>query len=319
MRPSGGSIEFSRGPITPDLAVRWIHGRPASRADRDPPLQVHAVDAHTFILRESKAVSHEAPFLYLLFGNARALLLDTGATADARRFPVRKTIDAIVAGWLTENPRTLYELVVAHSHGHADHIAGDGQFADRPDSTIVPADVESIRSSFGISSWPGQIKPFDLGGRILEVTGCPGHQEASIALFDPRTGFLMSGDIVYPGRLYVDDIDAFMASLDRLVRLAEDRQVTYVMGAHIEMKRQPGHDFPLGSLYQPDERPLQMTVDQLRAIRDAARSTSANRGIHVFNDFIIFNRPRIWSLVPFIGGALRHRLGRRLSSLTSRS
>lgn len=41
-------------------------------------------------------------FLYLLFGNDRALLLDTGATADPERFPLRHTIDRLVAIWLAK-------------------------------------------------------------------------------------------------------------------------------------------------------------------------------------------------------------------------
>ena len=62
--------------------------------------------------------------------------------------------------------------------------------------------------------------PFDLGGRVLEVTGIPGHHEAAIAVYDPWTGFLLTGDTVYPGRLYVRDMPAFMDSLDRLVAFA---------------------------------------------------------------------------------------------------
>ena len=43
--------------------VRWIHG-----AKDDPPLQVHGHAEHTYVLRQSKRVTFEAPFLYLLFG-----------------------------------------------------------------------------------------------------------------------------------------------------------------------------------------------------------------------------------------------------------
>ena len=63
------------------------------------------------------------------------------------------------------------------------------------------------------------------------------------------------------------------------------------MGCHIEMTRTPGRDYPLGALYQPDEPPLQMTVAQLVAVRDAARSVAARPGAHTFDDFIIFNGP----------------------------
>lgn len=40
-------------------------------------------------------VNYEAPFLYLLFGNDRALLLDTGATADATLVPLRRLVEEL--------------------------------------------------------------------------------------------------------------------------------------------------------------------------------------------------------------------------------
>jgi len=57
------------------------------------------------------------------------------------------------------------------------------------------------------------------------------------------------------------------------------------------MTRTPGLDYPIGTRYQPDEPPLQMTVAQLTAVRDAARSAAARPGVHTFDDFLIFNGP----------------------------
>jgi hydroxyacylglutathione hydrolase len=68
-------------PVAGSLDVTWNHGARSKRAAAGPPIQVHRYDGHTVILRQSKSVHYEAPFLYLLFGNDRALLLDTGATA----------------------------------------------------------------------------------------------------------------------------------------------------------------------------------------------------------------------------------------------
>ena len=281
------TIDFAaRAPVAGDLDVRWIHGAPG-----EPPVQAHAYDEHTWVLRQSKATSYEAPFMYLLFGNARALLLDTGATADPAAFPLRETVDGLIAGWLERHPRERYELVVAHTHGHGDHVAADGQFAGRRLTAVVPREAEAVREFFGFTGWPEQVVTFDLGGRVLEVTGIPGHHAASIAIFDPWTGFLLTGDTVYPGRLYAFDFPAFTASLDRLADLALARPVTHVMGCHVEMSRVPGRDYPIGSRYQPDEPPLQLTIAQLFAVRDAARSVARKRGAHVFADFIIFNGP----------------------------
>jgi hydroxyacylglutathione hydrolase len=285
-------VDFETGaPVAGNLAVRWNHGSRSVRRNADPPIQVHAYDDHTFVLRQNMAVHYEAPFLYLFCGNDRALLLDTGATADPDRFPLRETVDILLDDWLAKRPRPAYELVVAHTHGHGDHVAGDGQFDDRPQTTVVPADLASVRSFFGITDWPTDIVRLDLGGRALEITGIPGHHGASIAVYDRWTGFLVTGDTVYPGRLYVTDFAAFRESLDRLVAFTRTRPVTHIMGCHIEMTRRPGRDYPIGAAYQPDEPPLQMTMAQLAAIRDTTEQIAHLPGVHVFDDVIIFHGP----------------------------
>jgi glyoxylase-like metal-dependent hydrolase (beta-lactamase superfamily II) len=266
-------------------SVRWIHGSPQAGAT-DPPIQVHEVDPDTFILRQSKDVTYEAPFLYLFCGDQRALLLDSGDVADAAKCPVRATVDQLLA---SRDPS--YELVVAHTHGHGDHIAGDGQFTGRPVTTVVAREADAVRSFFGFTDWPAQVVRFDLGGRELEVTGSPGHHDAAVTIFDPRTGWLMTGDTVYPGRLYVPDMAAFTASLDRMADFCASRPVSAVLGCHIEMTRSAGRDYPIGWLYQPDEPPLPMTVAALTAVRDAAAAVAARPGAHVFDDFIIYNGP----------------------------
>jgi glyoxylase-like metal-dependent hydrolase (beta-lactamase superfamily II) len=263
--------------------VRWIHGSPPG-GPADPLVQVLAVDSATFILRQSKDVNYEAPFLYLLCGADRALLLDTGAVAAGGG--VRETVDSLLG-----ERKPDYELVVAHTHGHGDHVAGDGQFADRARTTVVGHGVAAVQQFFGFHSWPEEVVTFDLGGRKLEITGSPGHHDAAITVYDPVTGWLLTGDTVYPGRLYVKDMPAFVASLDRMAEFAAARPVSHVLGCHIEMTRRPDRDYPLGCLYQPDEPPLQMTVAQLRAVRDAAHKAAAGPGVHGFGDFSIYNGP----------------------------
>jgi hydroxyacylglutathione hydrolase len=286
-------IDFVTGaPTTGSLDLTWIHGAMSRRQATDPPIQVHRYDAHTVVMRQSKSVHYEAPFLFLLFGNDRALLLDTGATGDPGLFPLRATVDGLLDDWLAQHPRPKYELVVAHTHAHGDHIAGDAQFAERPDTVVIGHDVAAVREFFGLTDWPGQIVPFSLGGRVLEITGSPGHHPAAITIYDPWTGLLLTGDSVLRGRLYVDDHAQFLASVHRMIGLARARPVTHVLGCHIEMTKRPGHDFPIGATYQPGEPPLQLGPDQLVAVRDATAAISGRRGIHVFDDFIVYNEPR---------------------------
>jgi glyoxylase-like metal-dependent hydrolase (beta-lactamase superfamily II) len=292
----------------PPLDVRWIHGSP-SGGPAEPAIQVHAVDDATFILRQSKDVHYEAPFIYLLCGVARALLLDTGAVPAG---DLRRTVDELLAP--KERDVTDYALVVAHTHAHGDHVAGDGQFTGRPRTTVVGHGVDAVIAFFGFAHWPAEIVTFDLGGRELLVTGSPGHHDAAITVYDPATGFLLTGDTVYPGRLYVSDMPAFAASLDRLAEFAATHSVSHVLGCHIEMTRRPSRDYPLGCRYQPDEPPLEMTVARLAAVRDAAHEIAARPGAHAFGDFVIYNGPCQRAMaVQLVRGAwsrIRRRLGR---------
>ena len=273
-----------RGRIPLDTAVRWIHGAPSPRLRSDPPLQVHHLAPGTVLMRQSKDLTVEAPFILLLFGEHGALLLDTGAVDGTT---LRRAVDGLVADWLSTRMRPdAYHLVVAHTHGHSDHVAGDAAFTGRPHTTVVGHDVAAVAAHFGISDWPSEVVTRDLGGRPLEVFGIPGHHTASIAVHDRTTGLLHAGDTVYPGRIYVEDPDALLDTLDRLVAFAEERDVTHVLGCHVEMTNRPGHDYPLGSRYQPDEPSPFMTVAQLAAVRDAFRTVAHRPGIHRFDDVV---------------------------------
>jgi hydroxyacylglutathione hydrolase len=291
-------------PVHGDLVVRWIHGSPRRTRNDDPPFQVHRYDPHTYVLRQSKALTAEAPFLYLFFGNDRAVLLDTGAVKRIKGNPLRATVDGVIDSWLAEHPRDGYELIVAHTHGHLDHVGADGQFVDRPATTIVDRELAAVQAFFGFSAWPDEIVRYDLGGRVLQITGTPGHHRAAVTIYDPWSGFLLTGDNVLPGRIYAFDFPAYLDSIERTVAFASGRQITHVMGCHIEMTRQPGRDYPAGCSYQPDEPPLQMTVEQLIAVHDAARSIKDSPGAHTFDDFLIMNGPYRHYLAKLLARAL---------------
>jgi glyoxylase-like metal-dependent hydrolase (beta-lactamase superfamily II) len=269
------------------LDVRWIHGSVSAKHNTDPDIQVHRYDERTVILRQNKAVDYEAPFMFLLFGDARAVLIDTGATESAEFFPLRDVVDDLMAEWLEKHPRDRYELVVLHSHSHHDHVAGDGQFRDRPATTVVPASAPDVYAFLGLTDDLDRTVPLDLGARVLDCIASPGHDSAAVTVYDPFTGFLLTGDTVYPGRLYVRDWPAFVATIGRLVSFAEAHPVSHVLGCHIEMSTTPGVDYPVRTVHQPDEPPLEMTVDQLRDIRRAVDEIGDSPGRHVYPDFVI--------------------------------
>lgn len=156
------------------LDVRWIHGSPSARHDTDPELQVYVHDADTVILRQNMAVHYEAPFLFLLFGEERAVLVDTGATASPAHFPLRRVVDELMRDRLAARPRDDYELLVLHTHPHGDHVAGDGQFTDRPGTRVVDASLDEAWTFFGFDRDPDGVARVDLGGRVLECLATPG-------------------------------------------------------------------------------------------------------------------------------------------------
>ena len=287
MAASAG-VGFPAGAGAANLDVSWIHGSEAAKYNTDPDIQVHAYDEHTYILRQNMAVHYEAPFMFLLFGGSRALLLDTGATSDSRFFPLRRTVDAIIDGWLaSQQHRGDYGLLVLHTHSHTDHTAADGQFADRPNTVIVGARRDAAWPYFGFADEPESVAEVDLGGRVLDCLATPGHHEAAVTYYDRYSGILLTGDTIYPGRLYVFDWPGFVRSIDRLAEWCARRPVTYLLGCHIEMTTTPGVDYPAGWSYQPDEPPLQLTTEHLKQVQATLKAHNLHPGRYVLPQMII--------------------------------
>jgi hydroxyacylglutathione hydrolase len=262
----------------------WINGESAS----EPQTQTQRVDRDTYVIRQSLRTNFEGPFLYLLFGKDRALLLDTGAGG----LKIRPAVDAAVTQWLAEHHRASIPLVVAHTHGHGDHHAGDAEFADRPDTTVVGLTPEAVAAFFKIADWPKGIATFDLGGRELSVIPTPGHQPAHIMIWDPKTHWLLSGDSLYPGRLYVpvNRFADFRDSIDRVATFTRGRKVSWVMGAHVEMTREPGKDLPDHPPH-PNEHVLELPYADLLELRKAVDAMGDKVVRDVHPDFIVTPGP----------------------------
>jgi hydroxyacylglutathione hydrolase len=281
------AVILASGPAGADTArppfpERWI----AATDGPEPVLQVQRYDADTFILRQSIETNFEGPFLYLLFGRDRVLLLDTGAGG----LKIQPTIDEIIRHWLAEKKRKAIPLVVAHSHSHGDHVAGDGEFANRVDVTVVGHAPEQVAAFFKIKHWPEDIAHFDLGGRVLDIIPTPGHQRAHIMIFDPRTRFLLTGDELYAGRLYfpTKELSTYRASIDRAVSFTRPRHVSWLMGAHIEMTRTPGQDYPMEAPAHPNEHALELPYARLLELQAALHRMGDEPKRDIHDDFIVY-------------------------------
>jgi len=131
--------------------------------------------------------------LYLLEGEEKALLIDTGYGTN--------TLAAFVKT-LTDKP-----LLVANTHFHPDHAGGNGEFPSIMLHHNWKADAGAVRPGpnlpFDISALPypnyekvllrdGDI--IDLGSRKIRVLEICSHSNSSLAFLDEEHRFLICGD-----------------------------------------------------------------------------------------------------------------------------
>ena len=265
---AAGPVSPPAGPTRDVIPGRWRSQ--TGTCMEIPDWDVHEIDRDLYILRQSPCASYEKPFVFLLFGDDRALLLDTGDGEDNH---LAVAVARLVRLWRERTGHGAISLIVAHTHEHGDHIGGDADLAALrlPELTVAvtPLELEATKRLFGIASWATDIGQLDLGGRVLDAIPIPGHSKLSIALYDRRTQILLSGDTLYPGRLYVFDFPAFEASIARLVQFTADRPVAHVIGNHIEQTSTPFRDFPIGTLFQGDEHELALSRGALLELQAA--------------------------------------------------
>jgi glyoxylase-like metal-dependent hydrolase (beta-lactamase superfamily II) len=268
--------------VTGSMDVKWSEGASDCQRNPQPPLQVHHYNAQTFILRESLCATYEGPFLYLLVGSQRALLIDTGAVSDAKEMPLSRTVRALL-------PQSDFPLTVVHTHGHLDHRSGDHQFAGEANTEVVGTTLEDATRYFHFSDWPNDSAQMDLGERIVDVLPTPGHYPSELSYYDRQTGLFFSGDFLLPGRLLISDKGADLGSARRVAQFVADKPVTYVLGGHVELD-QAGNIF-LGDHYHPGERPLQLPKDQLLQLPMIVESFNGFYGRH--DEYVLENQNRV--------------------------
>lgn len=285
----GDDANLTGSPLHAPVTVPSAFSPPAwedgTSCDRTPAVQEWRYSPSTFIFRQSVCTNFEAPFIYLLLGDQRAFMLDSG-TGDA---DIRGPVDRAIQTWMTERNLPSIELIVGHTHSHGDHVQGDSQFRGRPNTRIVPYRAEQIASFYGLSNWPAGEATLDLGNRPLKIIPIPGHEQGHIAVHDPQQELLFTGDTLYPGRLYIDNWGQFQTSVHRLVDAIDSQQlkVKWVLGAHIEMSKEPGDDYPFQAQTHPNEHQMHQPLETLRQLDSASQAMSVAEEKR-FDHFIIY-------------------------------
>ena len=162
---------------------------------------------------------------FLLCGNERAALVDTGMNTPNAREMAEK---------LTDLP-----LILINTHADPDHISGNGAFEEL---YMSQAEEDNYRHNGG----KGKIIPvkegdvIDLGDRALRIIDIPGHTPGSIAILDDKYRVLISGDSVEDGNVFMfgpyRNIDLYIKSMKHLADYEGQYDDVYAMHGSIPVK-----------------------------------------------------------------------------------
>ena len=114
------------------------------------------------------------------------------------------------------------------------------------------------------------------------IIGCSGHAMAGGAQV------LLTGDTLYPGRLYIRDFTAYQTSIDRLVAFGASHPVCHVLGTHIEMTSTAKKDYEFEAPAHPAEHMLQLTLATLTELRDGLAAMGGVPAREPHDDFVIY-------------------------------
>lgn len=241
--------------------------------------QVYRISPGVFAIYEPH--QYEEVISYLIVGQRRALLFDTGMGIAN----IRKTVEEL----------TPLPVSVLNSHTHNDHVGDNWRFQDiygmdtaftresakgssadaqaelAPDQLCGPLpagfDPKTYATKpFHITHWLHDGDKIDLGARTLQVIATPGHTPDAISLLDSANGLLFTGDTYYAGPIFLyrpeTDLDAYVNSLRKMVTLAPRLKLLL-----------PAHNVPVA-----DPVVLAKVLDAIQQVRAGKVQASARDG-----------------------------------------
>lgn len=152
-------------------------------------------------------------------------------------------VDTCFGGEILDAVKSLSNkpLKVIFTHCDRDHIGGESLFEEK---YIHPSEYSACeeKNGMGIDAlplWEGDI--IDNGNFKFEVIHIPGHTPGSVALLERDKRFLIGGDTIQEGTIYMfgqgRSLKAYKASVEKLIKIKDSFDIVY--SAHNELKIKP--------------------------------------------------------------------------------
>lgn len=200
--------------------------------------------------------------MYIVEGNNKALLIDTGTKCEKLPEVIRQ---------ITRKP-----LIVLITHIHGDHAGNMDQFSEvyfHAADTVLLGLGKPYRGKTHFVT-DGQV--FDLGGTKLEISHMPAHTPGSIVVLDRKAGNCFSGDAFGSGQVWLQlrpfsPIKTYISSLRKMEKLM-DNGITKIYCGHypyvkkaydksyITAMRELAQSLEAGTAKDAQEYPLKVSI-----------------------------------------------------------
>lgn len=182
--------------------------------------------------------------MYLIIGDKKALLIDTGSGL----FPLKPIVQNIIRN---------KQLIVLNTHSHFDHRGGNEEFdevyiheKELKNASMVfdvsilkdsPKSIVKLLNNKDFKYQPAKVLHaindgdiIDLGGITIKVIHTPGHSIGSISLLSNKNE-LFTGDTAHYGAMYLPKRKYFpiiLSSLEKLLTLTEKEENLEIYPSH---------------------------------------------------------------------------------------
>ncbi|MCP4021032.1 MAG: MBL fold metallo-hydrolase [Desulfobacteraceae bacterium] len=215
-----------------------------------PWFEVYKINQHTFVFLEPH--HDEEVFSYLILGNQKAALVDTGMGIVDIRPEVEKitSLPAVVINTHTHFDHTgsnyLFDEIYCFDDDYEINNLKKGHATQFCNSFMQPGSYQNLPQGFdpmayniAPSNFTRKIKHLDridLGGRSLVIHHTPGHSPGSLCVEDTKHKILFTGDTFYSGTIFLhlpgSSFDDFIQSVNYLSSLSD--QIDFLCPGHNE-------------------------------------------------------------------------------------